>query len=365
MLKRYISNPDYLKRIQAAKEYVKNVNSDLIPYLTLKPYDYRPGNEMYYTYMYNILNMIKVMDIPFCGRVLEVGSGSGWITEILVSLGYQVDAVEPCEDFIEISRKRIESLGAHHHLHGSAVFHQSALEEISLPYNSFDAILFYDSLHHVIDEDACLEKCTKLLKPGAVLGIHDWAWDPQSSEQERCILEDMSKYGTLESPFTAEYLDHLLLKYKFINIQRYFQVNGMFTDCNMAISHVARTSANENNILTAINAPPCQTSIDTPVSGHIDILERTTVENKIKIKASITNTGSSAWIHKPIPRGWITIALICDEREADRRIHFPKMLLPGEHIILDLEYIIPHAGKWHLDLVHEGISWFGIKDAVV
>ena len=34
------------------------------------------------------------------GRVLEVGSGPGWVTEMLMGLGFEVDAVEPSASMI-------------------------------------------------------------------------------------------------------------------------------------------------------------------------------------------------------------------------------------------------------------------------
>ena len=62
------------------------------------------------------MNLLRAMGVTPGGRVVEVGSGPGWVTEILLALGYEVDAVEPSEDMIAIAKERIAHARAHYHL---------------------------------------------------------------------------------------------------------------------------------------------------------------------------------------------------------------------------------------------------------
>src|SRR5262249_49108772 len=78
--------PGYIK---AAKTYLQKIGGARDDWLFLKPF--RPENHReYFTLTYNVLNLLEVMRVPRRGRILEVGSGAGWLTEILMGLGYEV-----------------------------------------------------------------------------------------------------------------------------------------------------------------------------------------------------------------------------------------------------------------------------------
>jgi len=251
-----VQYPDYISGIKASKNYVAALSEDYRRYHFYKPYDFMPGNAAYYSLMYNLLNILQAMKIRPSGRVLEVGSGPGWCTEILVSQGFRVDAVEPSEDFIKIAEERLSSNIKHHHLEGwqgTAVFHCTTIEECTLPSESFDAVLFFDALHHIVDEEKCLSKCYQVLTSRGMLGIHEGNWSPENKELERQLDEEMQRSGCLESPFTTEYLDYLLKKIGFIQITRYHQINGLFpiSQEDLTISQAAQINAMFANIVTA------------------------------------------------------------------------------------------------------------------
>ncbi len=70
-----------------------------------------------------------------------------------------------------------------------------------------------------------------------MLGIVEGAWHPGNKALERQLVKEMDTYGTLENPFSIEYLDCLLKRYGFIDQVRYISVNGFFTP-NKRISHL-------------------------------------------------------------------------------------------------------------------------------
>lgn len=347
MLKRYVANPDQQKRLQAAKDYVKQTYATNDDYLFGKPYDLADGHSAYFADMYSILGLLKAMSLPASSRILEIGCGPGWITEILASLGYHVTAIDPAEDFIDVAKRRLITLNAHHKIHGSAEFLCIAVEEFQ-PSEAFDGAIFYATLHHIVDEVGALRKVYRAFKPGGVLGISEGAWIP-GGNIERIADKEMSQFGTLESPLTTEYLYTLLKHLGYIGIARYHQIDGFFPieQGDLTIRQAAQARAETYNNVTAVKPWPYPTSLDSDVDGRVEI-----VAEGIKL----TNIGRAAWLNRPYARGWVSLAALCEGNELGR-MRLPKMVMPGESIILNNEY--PSANEF--GLVNEGVMWFGKK----
>src|SRR5664279_2460151 len=156
--KRFLTDlkQDYNHVIDNARNYVENtkVDNGISPYHYSKPYDRVPGHAEYFRLMYFALNMLQAMNIPQPARILEVGSGSGWLTEILVALGVIVDGIEPSEDFNKLARQRIDAAFQHYRLDHfdrapRANFYTTTLEECDFPDDTFDGIIFFATLHHL------------------------------------------------------------------------------------------------------------------------------------------------------------------------------------------------------------------------
>ena len=130
---------DYLG---AARRYMSKMSGFELEWLYRKPYDPRPGNEQFFLQVYAVMNLIKAMDIPRAGRVLEVGSGPGWVSELLMLLGYEVDGIEPCEELIAVARQRIEDAARHYHISRPprVEFHLTTMEASELTPEVFDAV---------------------------------------------------------------------------------------------------------------------------------------------------------------------------------------------------------------------------------
>jgi SAM-dependent methyltransferase len=90
-------------------------------------------------------------------RVLEVGCGAGALARALAAAGHQVTAIDPVAPTGEI-------------------FRQVSLEAFAEP-GPFDAVIAQLSLHHVGDLAAAFSKIHRLLHPGGVLVVDEWAED--------------------------------------------------------------------------------------------------------------------------------------------------------------------------------------------
>jgi SAM-dependent methyltransferase len=205
--RRYLSDKPqrYEAYLQAAERYVGLLAEAEKLSLYQKPFDRNPGNPTFYLSLYQVLNLLQAMDLPKGGRIVEVGSGPGWLTEMLIGLGFEVDAVEPSELMVRVARDRIAASIQHYRLQDPPriTFHCQSFEECTLPDECADAVWFHESLHHMIDEHRALGHCRRVLRPGGVLGVSgDSNWQPHNGAQEAFWEEEMDRFGTLESPYT-------------------------------------------------------------------------------------------------------------------------------------------------------------------
>jgi SAM-dependent methyltransferase len=97
------------------------------------------------------------------GRVVEVGSGTGKLTEELVAFGLRVDAVEPGSNMIAVARRRVNDSDL-------VRFHLGRFEDVSLPVELFDAV-FSGSAFHWVDPSIGWAKAAALLRPGGTLAL--------------------------------------------------------------------------------------------------------------------------------------------------------------------------------------------------
>jgi SAM-dependent methyltransferase len=99
---------------------------------------------------------------PPPARVLDCGCGTGWLSYFLARRGYQVVGTDVAADAIEIARANPVFR------HGELPTFRVADSE-ALPFESeFDAVIFFDALHHAIDELATLRGAYRALRAGGV-----------------------------------------------------------------------------------------------------------------------------------------------------------------------------------------------------
>lgn len=369
--------------IDAAQSYVSKLEDGEISWLHSKPFDPQPGNPQYFRLMFDLLNILQAMRIPVRSRILEIGNGPGWVTEILLMLGFSVDALEPSADLIKIAQERCLALETHyrHVAQPNVRFHQTTLEEIEFEDQSFDAILFFDVLHHVVNEEIAMEKCFRFLKPGGCLGVVEGAWHPDFKDLEQALIAEMANVGTLENPFSVEYIDHLLKKSGFIDIQRYVSVNGFFSKNQLPqpLQNFSAGSLAGSNNITA-HKPISENGLYHPptsdfnfktnaqlnlLSGGIDSATRTA-----SLVIDFKNTGETMLDSQTDRIGHITFSLrqgvpgTKSFIESKERHLLSKTLMPGEMVEMELVFRLPNnvaLENWELDVVSEGVFWFSLR----
>ena len=121
-------------------------------------------------------------------RVLEVGSGTGKLTEALVERGLVVDAVDPGANMIAFARRRVRDSGA-------VEFHLGRFEEIPFTERVFDAV-FSAAAFHWIDPKLGWAKAARCLRPGGTLALimHVSYRDERTGADDEALHEVFRRY---------------------------------------------------------------------------------------------------------------------------------------------------------------------------
>jgi 2-polyprenyl-3-methyl-5-hydroxy-6-metoxy-1,4-benzoquinol methylase len=97
---------------------------------------------------------------PPPARIIDMGCGTGWTSRFLANSGYRVVGVDICADMIEVAERQRGGPGME-----NLTFLVRDYESLDFG-EEFDAVVFFDSLHHAEDERLALRKTYESLVPG-------------------------------------------------------------------------------------------------------------------------------------------------------------------------------------------------------
>jgi 2-polyprenyl-3-methyl-5-hydroxy-6-metoxy-1,4-benzoquinol methylase len=161
-------------------------------------------------------HIVKRLDLPLGGNILELGPGEGSLSEIFARMGYSLTAVDANQSACRITRGAIQGLGTLGTQH-TVVCADFSTMEIG-DGQTYDAIVFFESLHHATDHAALLSKLKAHLKPGGVIAFGaepiqkrsptlPYPWGPRLDGES---LRAMMTFGWMELGFTNGYFFRLL-----------------------------------------------------------------------------------------------------------------------------------------------------------
>ena len=122
-------------------------------------------------------------------RVVEVGCGTGKLTELLAARGLVVDAVDPGENMIAAARRRVGD-------DAPVTFHVGRFEDVELPEETY-AALFSATAFHWIDPHIGWQKAASLLQPGGLLAllVHTGLRTPESARFEEELIAILGEHA--------------------------------------------------------------------------------------------------------------------------------------------------------------------------
>lgn len=143
---------------QGERDYFARIGTDGLAHARRKPFvPHHAG-----IHLADLAAFLQLLPPP-PQRVLDVGCGTGWLSVRLAQCGYDVTGIDISPDAIAVARDdaaRRDLSNAHFELADYESFTAS---------QPFDAVLFYDSLHHAESELAALRAAHAVLRPGGVV----------------------------------------------------------------------------------------------------------------------------------------------------------------------------------------------------
>jgi SAM-dependent methyltransferase len=176
---------------QGEIDYLKVAGEDGLTHVTNKPFSDHNCKG-------NLMQLGAIMHLlpPPPARILDLGCGSGWTSIFLGRHGYDVVGQDIAADMIRcanVNRDR-ERL--------SRVQFVVADYEDSSWSSEFDCVLFFDALHHAVDERRALQAAYDALKPG---GICIASEPGEGHAGTREAIEAVTRFGVTEKdmPYTT------------------------------------------------------------------------------------------------------------------------------------------------------------------
>ncbi len=94
-------------------------------------------------------------------KALEVGAGTGFATQVLVAMGWDVVAVEPSAAMRKVGEQKLPAVQ----------WVDAFAEALPFPAQSFELLLFFTTLEFVNDPRRALQEAWRVLKPAGALLI--------------------------------------------------------------------------------------------------------------------------------------------------------------------------------------------------
>ncbi len=116
-------------------------------------------------WLFDLSTLLLLLDCRPGDRVLDLGAGSGFSSEMLARFGYDVVAVDPDGTALANNRRRPSFDRAR--IAGTVQVACGIAERLPCADGAFDGVLCMNAMHHVSDLPAAVAELARVLKPGA------------------------------------------------------------------------------------------------------------------------------------------------------------------------------------------------------
>jgi 2-polyprenyl-3-methyl-5-hydroxy-6-metoxy-1,4-benzoquinol methylase/glycosyltransferase involved in cell wall biosynthesis len=376
---------------QAAIDYLGEISEERQHHLRTKPF-YNLANKPakyqgegidadMHRHFCDFANIAVGLALPPGARILDVGCGSGWLSEYFARLGYDVKGIDISPALITMSRERVARLpyGVDHETPVRCTFAVHDIELAPLA-EKFDAVICYDSLHHLADDRAVFRHLAAMLDVGGLLFILEGHKPPAGSETEVELFAVMREFGTLESPFSSNYLRELISDNGFVVVGDYVSVNGLFEREMLEADLLPlRTLDTDYHYLTCMKVTEVAPATSVPDSRQPGMLRaeftlrgslgrQVEPGTKLEVPVTIRNAADTLWLSGQTVRAGLVMpgVRIIDERgQIISELHghplLPRAVPPGRTVDLRIQLVAPtEPGTYtvKIDLVDQHVCWF-------
>ncbi len=182
---------------QGEIDYIKRIGEEGARHALGKPF----SDEVCGRYLMDMGAIMTLLPKWPQARILDIGVGTGWTSVFMAKRGYGAVGKDSAPDMINLANEN----KALYHVEDRVTFIVGDFE--TLPFaNEFDAALFYDSLHHAVDERAALDKAYHALKPdGACITVEPGEGHSQDPVSQRVVAE----FGVTEKDMPPHHIMRL------------------------------------------------------------------------------------------------------------------------------------------------------------
>lgn len=337
-------------------------------------------------FLFDLSTLLLLLDCRPGDRVLDLGAGSGFSSEMLARLGYDVVAVDP--DIAALGHNRTRGTFDPTRIDGKVRVAQGIAERLPFTDRSFDGVLAMNVLHHVPDLPAALSELARVLKPGGRVVCSEPGLDHLDAGQTRRAIRE---HGENDRPFDVVHYLRLARELGFSEAMLSATLHSALRLLPLDEVELFRSGQHPRALLTPAGvlnhlrrrhafAMLVREGERLKTSRHPGRLRATLAIERVPSRASrgarlqmtatATNTGDSIWLAAPsVFGGYVTVG--CKLLKADGRLvtdnvgrtFLPADVPPGASIAVPLEVVVPPdlaPGEYQLqfDLICELVCWF-------
>ena len=351
---------------EGEKNYLKKIGNDSVNHAINKPFSDSDCSR-YLLEMGIIMSLLPKSP----KKILDLGCGTGWTSIFLAKCGYEVTGQDISADMIEYANqnKNRENLANLH-------FIVSDYEELTF-LEEFDGAIFYDSLHHSMNEDAALSSAYNALKPG---GICITVEPGKGHGEAEYSLHAIKKFDVTEKDMDPDTIIQSGKKAGFNSFQVYPHIR------DIREIFYKKKVLNRTHLLEIVSESELLTNYEknngiVVLMKNVDVLSDNELDSAVisdtippvmkrgvsyDVSMVIRNTGNCSWNHKKLIR--LGALGDCDSdafKLGVVRIDIPENIVikPGDCF----EFNFPlkssaEKGEHHLkfQMVWEFQTWFGM-----
>lgn len=344
-----------------------------------KPFS-NPADAVYLTRHLGLL--LEAADLFRKARVLDFGCATGWLTMDLAQMG--CDAIG-----VDISPAAIRLAQAGKSARGASVAKARFLVydglRLPLPDASVDRIICFDAFHHVRDQRATIFEFARVLKDGGRVAFMEPGPDHSKTPQSQA---EMAQFKVIENDVSMKDIARhaadagLDRPQMLVQFQRPFIVDvdafNAWDSRGVSLRFGARmwrtldAQLTDGQCFYMLKGQPLRDSRHADgLAAQLTLRTARQVSRsgaaQIELEVGARNTGDRHWITAAMP-GQVNLGvhlLSAEGRMIDNdhaRLHLARgPVAPGEEVLIRGMVPLPAAERYRLqlDLVAEGVSWFG------
>ncbi len=348
-------------------------------YLLTKPFS-RINRTQNVRLLHSFLVVAEQLRVPQDGRVLDLGGGSGWVSELLARLGYRPFTLDLSTALLSVGKRRFAREGL------TPRFTVADMTRLPVATGSMDAVVVVDALHHVPDVPAVFREAYRVLTAGGQFVLSEPG--EGHSESEKSVGE-MLEYGVQEREIHLFEVIGYGREAGFDSIRvvpHYIPLVSMTPeDVQQAMTSTAdRWIARQEDEPRLFPHFVVQAMLDHPIvvfrkgqrpldsrmprSLKAEITPRLLREGaRVSGTVGVRNLGDTTWLGAGEEVGNVRVGiqlLNAERRLLDMefsRTRLTRDVIPGSALDIDIDVTVPEADTRYVlkvDLVDEGICWF-------